>query len=124
MAYDFYDLDTWKVAHSFVMDIYELSKCLPNDERFGLISQIRRAAVSITSNIAEGHSRFYFKDKVRFYYYARASAAEVLSQLFIFRDLGYLNESEMTKMLEKCNRVRMLINGMIRAIETENQNEV
>lgn len=68
---DFTDLNAWKEGHKFVLGIYELTNNFPKDERFGLISQLRRAAVSITSNIAEGFSRYYFKDKVRFYYIAR-----------------------------------------------------
>jgi len=74
---DFTNLNAWKEGHRLVLSVYEFTKEFPEDERFGLISQLRRASVSITSNIAEGFARYYFKDKVRFYYMARGSVSEV-----------------------------------------------
>lgn len=86
----FTDLVVWQEAHKLLLDIYKASQDFPDKERFGLVSQICRAAVSITSNIAEGFSRYHFKDKVNFYYDARGSLSEVMNQLIISRDLGYI----------------------------------
>lgn len=87
---NFTDLNTWKEAHKFVLGVYELTKKFTEDEKYGLISQLRRAAVSITSNIAEGFARYYFKDKIRFYYMARCSVSGVQNLLIIAKDFRLL----------------------------------
>lgn len=86
----FQDLRAWQVCHELVLMVYKMTKQFPDEERFGLTSQIRRASVSITSNIAEGFSRFSYADKARFYQMAQASHAEVQNQLIIARDIGYI----------------------------------
>jgi four helix bundle protein len=79
---NFYDLDAWKKTHKLVLEIYQITKDFPKDEAYGIIGQLRRAASSITANIAEGFSRYHFKDKIRFYYQARGSIAEVQNFYF------------------------------------------
>lgn len=74
---EFTDLNSWKVSHDLVLSIYKLTEKLPEKEKFGLISQIKRASVSITSNIAEGFGRQTYKEKVQFYYMAHGSLTEV-----------------------------------------------
>lgn len=74
---NFYELNAWKKAHELVLEIYKITKNFPKDELFGIISQLRRAACSIAANIAEGFERYHFNDKIRFYYQARGSVAEV-----------------------------------------------
>ena len=74
---NFYDLEAWKISHGLVLEIYKITKSFSKEEMYGITSQIRRAASSITANIAEGFARYHFKDKIRFYYQARASVAEV-----------------------------------------------
>jgi four helix bundle protein len=64
---EFYDLDVWKIGHDLVMDIYRVTTTFPQEEKYGLISQIQRAASSVTANIAEGFSRYHYRDKIRFY---------------------------------------------------------
>jgi len=113
---NFTDLDAWKESHKFVLGIYTLVKTFPKKEQFGLSSQIERAAVSITSNIAEGFSRFFFKDKVRFYYMSRGSVSEVQNLLIIAKDLEYIKDRLATELIEQSNRVSALINGLISAI--------
>ncbi len=73
----FFDLKAWQVAHALTLKIYEITKDFPQSERFGITSQLQRAASSITANIAEGFARYHYKDKARFYYQSRGSAAEV-----------------------------------------------
>lgn len=114
---DFTDLEAWQKAHELVLGIYNITDKYPRSELFGLVSQVRRAAMSISANIAEGFSRYHYKDKVRFYYNARASASEVINFLILSFDLSYLDENVCLKLKNDANNVRMLINGLVRAIE-------
>ncbi len=114
---EFYDLDAWKVSHAFVLSVYIVSRQFPVSEKFGLSAQLQRAAVSITANIAEGYSRFHFADRARFYYMARGSVSEVLSHLFLAKDLDYISTDEFFILKDQADRVKMLINGLIRSAE-------
>lgn len=78
---DFKKLTVWQKAHNLTLKVYELTEILPKEEKFGIISQLRRAAVSVESNIAEGEARYTNKEKVQFLVVARGSASEVASQL-------------------------------------------
>ena len=87
---DFYDLQAWKCGHELVLCVYQETKKFPKYELFGVTSQMRRAVCSITANIAEGFSRYHYKDKIKFYIQARGSVAELQNFLFVCRDLGYI----------------------------------
>lgn len=91
-VFAFEQLDVYKVARAYVRNIYSLSEKFPQKENFALTSQIRRAAVSITSNIAEGTSRFSVKDKSHFIEIAYGSLMETYSQLQVASDLGYITQ--------------------------------
>ena len=91
-VFAFEQLDVYKVARAYVRNIYSLSEKFPHKEDFALMSQIRRAAVSITSNIAEGTSRFSVKDKSHFIEIAYGSLMETYSQLQVASDLGYITQ--------------------------------
>jgi four helix bundle protein len=110
----FTDLIAWQNGHKLVLEIYQITKNWPNQEVFGLIIQIRRAAVSITSNIAEGFSRSSYKDKCKFYSIALGSLTEVQNQALIARDLAYLNKEQFNKIAEQTILVSKLINGLIK----------
>lgn len=114
---NFYDLDAWLRGHNLVLKIYEITKKFPPNELFGIISQLKRAAASITANIAEGFERYHFNDKMKFYYQARASVAEVQNFLLLSKDLGYITQDECKNLGEMANEARRLINGLIRSIE-------
>ena len=120
--YNFHDLDAWKKAHQLALDVYKLTKSFPKEEQYGVVSQLRRAASSVTANIAEGFGRYHFNDKVRFYYQARGSVAEVQNFLFLARELDYISENLSNPLIEKLNEVRQLINGLIRSIEKQKVN--
>ena len=111
---DFTDLNTWKASHNLVLYIYKLSEKFPSSEKFSLTSQIQRAAVSITSNIAEGFGRHSYKEKVQFYYLAHSSLTEVKNQLIISRDLKYINENNFNEALEKLILSQRLLQGLIK----------
>jgi four helix bundle protein len=94
--------------------MYRVTKRLPNEEKFGLISQIRRAAVSLTNNIAEGHGRFHFLEQIRFMLQSRGSLEELIDDLNVCVDEGYLPIQEIESLRQEGWRVHKLINGYIR----------
>ena len=94
-TYSFEKLDVWQEARQLAVKIYKTTRDFPEDERFGMISQMRRACISISSNIAEGTSRFTSKDQVRFYEIAYGSLMELLNQLIISCDLEFLANENM-----------------------------
>ena len=101
----FKDLIVWQKAHQFVLDVYNYTKLFPSDEIFGLTSQFRRAAVSITANIAEGFKRTGKKDKVRFYNISHSSLEECRYYLILARDLKYGDNKEMENNLEEVSKM-------------------
>ena len=109
----FTDLKAWQMGHQLVIQIYKNTKTFPKDEMHGLTNQIRRAAVSITSNIAEGFGRQTYKDKVNFFYQAHGSLTEVKNQLLIARDVGYLSVSQFNETAEIANQTHMFLQGLI-----------
>ncbi|MCX6808581.1 MAG: four helix bundle protein [Candidatus Berkelbacteria bacterium] len=86
----FQDIIAWQKSHEFVLKIYELTKLFPKNEEFCLTNQIRRAAISVPSNIAEGFKRKSTKDSLHFYNIAEGSLEEAKYQLLLARDLGYI----------------------------------
>ena len=104
-AKDFTDLIVWQRAHEFVLQAYVISKSFPRDERFGLTSQFRRAAVSVAANIAEGFKKKGRPDKVRFLNISQGSLEECRYYLFLARDLGYHAPSLLLKDLEEVSRL-------------------
>src|SRR3989338_7664104 len=102
---NFYDLDAWRVSHSLVLDIYRITKDFPKEELYGVVSQLRRAASSITANIAEGFARYHYKDKIRFYHQARGSAAEVQSFLLLAKDLEYISLEKCIELMEQAKEI-------------------
>lgn len=114
----FTDLEAWQQAHLFAVGVYKTTKDFPASEQFGITSQLRRAAVSIPSNIAEGFSRSSSKEKLQFYAVARASLVEVQSQILIARDVGFLPPSQFDKLSSHTIRVHKLINGLIGSVKS------
>lgn len=97
----FRDLLVWQKAHHCVLRIYQLTKSFPSDERFGLTSQIRRAAVSIAANIAEGFKKKGLRDKLNYYNISQGSLEEVRYFVILSHDLGYMNDPEIENELEE-----------------------
>jgi len=116
---NFNDLKVWQDAHELVLEIYKVTKSFPKEEQFGLISQMRRAASSITANIAEGFGRFHYKDKIRFYQQSRASATELQSHILLSRDLKYLPRGNADQLFNQTSEVIKEINGLIRSINRQ-----
>ena len=118
MAYkDFTEMPVWQSAFNLTLEIYKVTKEFPSDERFGLISDMRRAANSIAHNIAEGFGRFEAKDKTRFYKITRGSAFELMSQLMVSHGLKYLNEDNQNTLVQDCKNIINNLNAMIKTLE-------
>ena len=111
----FIDLSAWKEAHKLVLAIYEATRRFPNEEKFGLVNQLRRAVVSISSNIAEGFSRNTNKEKVQFYYTALGSLTEVHNQSIIAKDVAYIDTRQFDKLMQQIITVNKLLNGLIKS---------
>ncbi len=111
------DLDAWKRAMDLVETIYQSTHSFPSDEIYGLTAQIKRAAVSIPSNIAEGAGRKGNKEFIQFLYIALGSLAEVETQILLAKRLKYVDD--ITDVTEKIERLTKLIYGLIRYIKTK-----
>lgn len=113
----FTDLVAWQEGHKLVLMIYKITKNFPKEEIFGLTNQIRRASVSITSNIAEGFSRNSTKEKAQFYFTSLGSLSEVQNQLLIARDIEYINKETFSECAELTVHISKLINGLLKSIK-------
>ena len=112
------ELVVWQVAMDLVRDIYRATKLFPREEVYGITSQLRRSAVSVPSNIAEGQGRATRGEFVQFLCNARGSLFELETQLIIAKDLGYLNDSSSVETTEKLTRVAQLLNALISSLRT------
>ncbi|QDU09072.1 four helix bundle protein [Gimesia aquarii] len=118
MAKHYRELIAWQKAMSMVTHIYETTKTFPHDEKYGLVSQIRRSAVSVPSNIAEGQARNSSGEFIQFLGIARGSTAELTTQLLIAANLGYINKTD--KALPIVEEVGRLLSGLIKSLKTNN----
>ena len=109
---DFTKLKVWQKAHSFTVNLYKITANFPVEERYGLTNQIRRASVSIESNISEGCGRNGDKEFSRFLDIAQGSSYEVKCQILIARDLGYIDHQKSELLTEKINEVSRMINAL------------
>lgn len=114
----FTDLDAWKEGHKLVLFVYQSTKDFPKEEVFGLVSQMRRFAVSITSNIAEGFSRRSSKDKLHFYVMAQGSLTELQNQLLIARDIGYMTKNKFSEIAELSVVSHKILSGLIKKTQS------
>lgn len=116
MVKEFYELDVWQLAKTIVVKVYNLTKQFPGQETYCLVDQLRRAANSVCANIAEGFERFHTKDKVRFYYHARASVSECKSHLLVAKDLGYIENEITYQLIAELTSVGVKINNMVSSL--------
>ena len=114
MSNKFEKLDAYQEAHLFVVLIYKLTGTFPKDESFGLISQIRRASVSVAANIVEGNARNHKKEFIQFLYLSNGSLEEVKYYLILSKDLGYLSTSEYDDLQVRAEKISKMINGLIK----------
>lgn len=111
----FTDLNAWIEGHKLVLMIYNVTKLFPKEEMFGLVIQMRRCAVSITSNVAEGFSRQSYKEKVQFYSVAQGSVTELQNQLLVAKDVGLIKKEKFGEIALQSVTVHKIINGLIKS---------
>jgi four helix bundle protein len=116
MSGTYTDLQVWQAAMDLADDIYRITKTFPKEETYALTVQLRRAAVSVPSNIAEGKGRFSEKELAQFLCHSRGSLFEIETQLNLARRLGYVDVTKTDAVLRKAARVGQLLNGLLRAI--------
>jgi four helix bundle protein len=119
----FEDLEVYQVARDFRRLMYGVTRRLPAHEKFELASQIRRAAVSLTNNIAEGHGRFHYLDQIKFCLIARGSLQELVDDLNVCADESYIPSAEILPMKQQGWRVYQLLNGYIRYLRDQKAGE-
>lgn len=112
---NFTDLLAWQKSYKLVLEIYKATQNFPKSEIYGLTNQLRRAAVSITSNIAEGFGRFSKKEKTKFYYIAAGSISEVQNQLILSKDLSFLPLTAFESLTNLSIESYKLVNGLIKS---------
>jgi four helix bundle protein len=109
------DLKVWQAGMLLANRVYRLTSSFPTDERFGLTSQLRRSAVSVPSNIAEGHARNTKAEMIRFAGIALGSVAEIETQLLLAADLGFSNSAEVEEVLRLAEETGRMLHGLIRS---------
>ena len=114
------DLKVWQKSIVLVTDVYKLTSKLPSEEKFGLQSQIHRAAISIPSNIAEGHSRWYRKEFLHHLSISYGSLAELETQLLIAEKLQFIKHDEVQSIFEKTTEIGKMINGLRKKLKITN----
>ncbi len=115
---NFTDMYAWKDGHRLVLMIYECTRKFPREEIYGLVSQMRRAAVSVTSNLAEGFGHRTMPDKAQFYTITAGSLSELHNQLIIVRDLALISDVDFNTIQEQLIRTHKLVNGLISSTRT------
>jgi len=117
----FEDLDCYQLALQVLKEAYKVANRLPAIERYNLSDQMRRAATSVTLNIAEGYGRYHYLDKLRFFYFARGSLDETLSAFIACQAVGYTTEADLVSQRNLCHRALQALNGYIRFVHRQRQ---
>lgn len=115
----FVDLRIWKESIKLCSEVYKLTASFPSSEKYGILSQLQRASASVGANIAEGFGRYYFKDKVRFFYNARGSLYETQNFLLLCVELNYLEKIEVDYFITQYNLLSKSIHAFINSIQKE-----
>jgi len=112
----FFEMEIYEVSMSFVERIYNITRSFPEEEKYCLVSQMRRAAISVPSNIAEGNGRGHSKEYLHFLYNARGSLMELRTQIDISKRLGYLKEADYSSLIESYETLRKMLMNLISSI--------
>ena len=115
------DLEIYKISVEVAIEVYKLTKKFPKEETYGMVDQLKRAVTSIGANIAEGFGRFYFKDKLVFFYHSRGSLFEVKHFLEISFKMGYITDEEKNNLFVKLNNLSVKLNNFISSIGKQNE---
>lgn len=118
------DLEVWQKAYAFCLEIYQATKNFPAEEKYGLTSQIRRAVISIPSNIAEGYGRKNLPEYLQFLHIAYGSLCELETQLLLSKDLGYLLDTRKEKLITDISTIERMLKALIRSLETKRHGNI
>ena len=116
-TFGFEKLEVWKMSRNINKTVYQITNEFPQDEKFGLISQIRRASVSVSSNIAEGSARNSKKDQARFYQFAFSSAVEILNQMILSYDLGFIDDQKLNEVRLQISEITYKLGGLVKTLK-------
>jgi four helix bundle protein len=119
-TFSFENIIAWQKAHEFTLHVYDITRSFPADEKFGLTSQFRRAAVSIEANIAEGYKKLSKADKLRFLNIAQGSLEECRNYIILSRDLGFISSGQFNTLVQSIEISSKLLNGYCRGIVDNN----
>jgi len=122
MLRNYKDLKVWQKSYQLCLVIYKITKEFPNDERYSLTSQIRRSAVSVPSNIAEGYGRKSTLEYIRFLYIAYGSTCELETQILLAGDLGYIKSDKLTKVQKDLEEGERMLKALIKSLENKHSN--
>lgn len=110
----FQDLEVWQKAHQLVLMVYKVTRAFPSDEKFGLVSQMRRAGVSIAANIAEGFKKRGIRDKANFYNVSQGSLEELRYYFILSKDLNYLRSND--ELMETADAIGRMLHGLVNSV--------
>ena len=122
MLRNYKDLKVWQKSYQLCLDIYKITKGFPKEERYGLTSQTRKAAVSVPSNIAEGYGRKTTPEYIRSLYVAHGSSCELETQILLTGDLGYINSEMLKKVQKDIEEVERMLKALIKSLEKKHLN--
>ena len=117
----FIEMPLWQKAHKLVLDVYGLSALFPKEEVYGLTSQMRRSALSVSGNIAEAFGRFHYLDKNNFYFNARGSLEETRNYLIVSQDLGYTTPEAVHTVMDNINAISEELNTLVKSLRIRTQ---
>ena len=117
MLKNYKELKVWQRSYNLCLEIYRITKGFPKEEKYGLTSQIRRAAVSVPNNIAEGYGRKTTQEYIRFLYVAYGSNCELETQLLLSGDLSYIDSAKLEMLLEGVGEVERMLKALIKSLE-------
>ncbi len=118
MIKTFRDLNVWQKSHNLVLEIYKLTRYFPKEERYGLVSQLRRSTISVATNIVEGFKRKSRKDYAHFISIADGSLEEAKYQILLIKDLGYIKEEDFFKLNNMCDEIGRMLCGFYKKLTT------
>src|SRR3990170_2434220 len=122
MLKNYKELKVWQKSYQLCLDVYKITKSFPKEERYGLISQIRRAAVSVPSNIAEGYGRKTTPEYIHALYMAYGSCCELDTQIQLSGDLGYIKTEQIEELKESTREVERMLKALIKSLENKHLN--
>ena len=122
MLRSYKELKVWQKSHQLSLAVYKITKKFPQNERSGMTAQMRRAAVSVPSNIAEGYGRKTTQDYIRFLYIAYGSTCELETQLLLSGDLGYFDSESISEFQSKIGEIERMLKALIKSLENKHLN--